>query len=105
MDVSTTMRRLVIGLSMVAIALLWTQYVPRQYLDYSHVSGFDRIRQYGTYGPDTLSDMYESRVVLHDVLDMYTKTHTDQTAEEAATWSREESVVRFPVLAGPSSEA
>jgi len=91
MDVSTTTRRLVIGLSMVAIALLWTQYVPRQYLDYSHVSGFDRIRQYGTYGPDTLSDMYESRVVLHDILDMYTKTHTDQTAEEAATWSREES--------------
>jgi len=44
MDVSTTTRRLVIGLSMVAIALLWTQYVPRQYLDYSHVSGFDRIR-------------------------------------------------------------
>jgi len=67
-------------------------YVPRAYVDYRHVPGLDRIEQrYETYGTDTIADMYESKVILNDLTDMYTKRRLDQTPAEAATWTKEAS--------------
>lgn len=42
--------------------------------------------------------MYGARVVLNDVTDMYTKARTDQTALEAATWTKEESAPYPPAV-------
>jgi hypothetical protein len=44
-----------------------------------------------SYGTDTIADMYEARVVLNDLGDMYTKDKVPQTPLEAATWSKEAS--------------
>ena len=45
----------------------------------------------GQYGTDTIADMYESKVILNDVGDMYTKQNTEQTPLEASTWTKEAS--------------
>jgi hypothetical protein len=65
--------------------------VPRAFADFSGVPLLQRIHQYDTYGTDTIADMYESKVILHDARDMYTKARTPQTPLEAATWSKEAS--------------
>jgi hypothetical protein len=57
-----------------------------------------RIPRDGHYGPDTIADMYGARVVLNDVSDMYTKAHVEQTAVEAATWTKEESAPYPPAV-------
>ena len=71
--------------------------VPRQYVDFSHTWLGD-VQRYETYGPDSLSDMYGTRVIAHDIWDMYTKARTDQTPLEAATWSREAAAPYPPVV-------
>src|SRR4030095_15740409 len=65
--------------------------VPRAYLDFRSVPLLRYVPQYETYGTDTIADMYEARVVLNDVSDMYTKAHVEQTPLEALTWSKEAS--------------
>lgn len=42
--------------------------------------------------------MYGAKVVLNDVRDMYTKTRLEQTALEAATWSKEEAAPYPPAV-------
>ena len=58
------------------------------------VTVWPRIGQYGT---DTIADMYESKVILNDPADMYTKQRLEQTPLEAATWTREASSPYPPV--------
>ena len=53
-------------------------HVPRPFIDYSHVAFLARVPQPATFGTDTIADQYESRVVLHDPADMYTKTQVEQ---------------------------
>jgi hypothetical protein len=65
------------------------RHVPRPYADYSRTI-LSRIPQHETYGTDTISDVYESKVILNDPWDMYTKRHLEQTPVEAATWSKAE---------------
>jgi len=70
---------------MVAVSL---PRVPRIYLDYSRLPVLNRFTQPDGYGPDSISDMYEAKVVLHDVRDMYTRAGVDETPLEAATWTK-----------------
>jgi hypothetical protein len=72
--------------------------VPRVYVDYSRWPALSRIVQPAQYGTDTIADMYESKVVLHDVRDMYTKTEVPQTPLEASTWSKEASAPYPPLV-------
>lgn len=72
--------------------------VPRQFVDFTGLPVIGGIQRYETYGPDSLSDMYGARVVLNDPGDMYTKTRTEQTPLEAATWSKEASAPYPPVV-------
>jgi hypothetical protein len=65
--------------------------VPRAYIDYSNVPLLNGVHQNGTYGTDTISDMYSAKVVLNDPFDMYTKARLEQTPLEKATWTKEES--------------
>lgn len=71
--------------------------VPRQYVDFSGTA-LGTIQRFETYGPDSLSDMYGARVILNDWRDMYTRTRTEQTPLEAATWSKEASAPYPPVV-------
>jgi len=72
--------------------------VPRQWFDFDRIALLSGIEQQPEYGTDTLSDMYGARVILNDVSDMYTKARTDQTPQEAATWSREASAPYPPLV-------
>jgi hypothetical protein len=72
--------------------------VPRDYVDYRGVPLLGAFPQPETFGTDTIADMYEARVVLNDVRDMYTKTRVDQTPLEAATWSKEASAPYPPAV-------
>jgi hypothetical protein len=80
--------------------MVWTSLpnVPRQWLDFDRVPLLASLEQQPEYGTDTLSDMYGARVILNDVSDMYTKARTEQTPQEAATWSREASAPYPPVV-------
>jgi hypothetical protein len=49
------------------------------------------------FGTDTIADLYEARVVRHDVRDMYTKREVPQTALEADTWTPDASSPYPPV--------
>ena len=70
--------------------MLWqaVPQVPRAYIDYSHLAVLHRFTQPDGFGPDTIGDGYEAKVVLHDLSDMYTKTRLEQTPTEAATWTK-----------------
>jgi hypothetical protein len=80
--------------------MAWTSLpkVPRQWLDFDRLPLLASIEQQPEYGTDTLSDMYGARVILNDVSDMYTKARTEQTPQEAATWSREASAPYPPAV-------
>src|SRR4029078_7023361 len=56
------------------------------------------ITQPETYGTDTIADMYEAKVVLHDPRDMYTKRGVTQSPREPATWSKAESAPYPPLM-------
>ena len=80
---------------MVLQALAW---VPRDVIDYGRLPLLHRIAQkQQTFGSDTVADVYEARVVLHDVRDMYTKRLTPQTPLEAHYWSPAASAPYPPV--------
>ena len=70
--VSTPVRAIVVLLTLISMA----------------VTVLPRLGQYGT---DTIADMYESKVILNDVGDMYTKQQVEQTPLEAGTWTKEAS--------------
>lgn len=82
-------------LGMVAVAL---REVPRDYADFSNVSWLPPIDQRQQVGPDTVALMYASKVILNDPWDMYRRAHLEQTALEAATWSKEASGPYPPIL-------
>ena len=79
------------------LVLICVAYVPRAYVDFRGVPGLGHLHQPETYGTDTIADMYEARVVLHDWRDMYTKRGVEQTALEARTWSKAASAPYPPV--------
>jgi hypothetical protein len=81
-------RVVILALTIAAIVAQAVPWVPRAVFDYSGLPLLNRIHQQDTFGTDTVADSYESRVVLHDVRDMYTKRQTEQTALEAHYWSK-----------------
>jgi len=85
------LQRAIIALTILLAVGVGITEVPRPFLDYSGVPLLQRVHQYETYGTDTIADMYESKVILHDIRDMYTKAETPQTPLEARTWSKEAS--------------
>ena len=82
---------LIIGATVCLMILTSLPHVPRPWLDFARVPILQWIDQPNSYGPDTIGDGYEARVVLNDPADMYTKRKVEQTPEEAAHWSKEES--------------
>jgi hypothetical protein len=80
-----------VALTVLVIAASAIINVPRAYLDFAGWPVLGRIAQTAEYGTDTISDIYEAKVVLHDVGDMYTKRGVEQTPLEARTWSKEAS--------------
>src|SRR3954470_1897709 len=72
-------QRLVVLLLIVALAGTCLGYVPRAYVNYSGVPLLAQLDQPPEYGTDTIADMYEAKVVLHDWRDMYTKAGVEQT--------------------------
>jgi hypothetical protein len=91
-------RALVLTATVLSMVVVSLPKVPRPFLDYSDLPLLRHVTQRETYGTDTIADMYEARVVLHDVRDMYTKRLVDQTAVEAATWSKEASAPYPPAV-------
>ncbi len=77
-----------IALTIAVMIALSLPKVPRPFIDYASLPLLRHIPQPATYGTDTIADMYESKVVLNDVFDMYTKVKVDQTPLEAQTWSK-----------------
>src|SRR3954468_11755638 len=84
-------QRVVVLLVIIALAGKCLGYVPRAYVNYSGVPILGPIDQPPGYGTDTIADMYEAKVVLHDWRDMYTKGGVEQTPLEARTWSKQAS--------------
>ena len=97
MAVPPAVRRLVTGLTVLVIVTTALLNVPRPYYDFQSVPLLSRVQQHQTYGPDTIADMYEARVVLNDPRDMYTKRLVEQTPLEAQTWSKAASAPYPPV--------
>lgn len=89
--VSPRVQLCVIATTFVVIALVGVFHVPRAYVDLRTIPLLQHVPQPETYGTDTIADMYEARVVLNDVGDMYTKRLVEQTPLEARTWSKEAS--------------
>jgi hypothetical protein len=77
-----------VAITWIAVVLTCVPYVPRAYLDYAGIPLLRHVAQAEQYGTDTIADMYEAKVVLHDWRDMYTKRGVGQTPLEARTWSR-----------------
>ena len=91
-------KKLVIALTVVVMIGTSLPNVPRAWVDFSGLPLLGRLDQFETYGTDTIADMYGSKVVLNDPLDMYTKAKLAQTPLEAATWSKEASAPYPPVM-------
>jgi hypothetical protein len=73
-------------------------HLPRQVADVSSWPLAGGLQRHDMYGPDTIGDGYEARVVLNDWRDMYTKTRLEMTPLEAATWSKEASAPYPPAV-------
>lgn len=73
-------------------------HVPRVAVDYSRLPLLNHIKQPETYGTDTIADTYESKVILNDIRDMYTKRRLEQTPLEAETWSKAASAPYPPAV-------
>jgi len=91
-------QRLVVGLTLCVMTWQCLPNVPREYVDFSRTAWLSQISQEPTFGTDTIADAYESKVILNDPLDMYTKAHLPQTPVEAATWSKAASAPYPPVV-------
>lgn len=96
--VSKPVQYLAIALTMIAMVHQCLPHVPRQYFDYSRTALLRNIQQSPTFGSDTIADMYESKVILNDPRDMYTKQKLDQTPEEAGEWSKAASAPYPPAV-------
>lgn len=88
----------VIATTVAAMAWQALPHVPREYLDYGAIPMLRGMPQPESFGPDTVGDAYEARVVLNDVRDMYTKTRLPQTEREAALWSKAASAPYPPAV-------
>lgn len=97
LGVSQRLQVSIVALAMIGCVIVAVPWVPRPFLDYSHVALLAGLPQPATFGTDTVSDVYEARVVLNNVPDMYTKRLVPQTALEANTWSKEASGPYPPV--------
>jgi hypothetical protein len=97
MEAPRAMRAVMFALTGLLMIVQGLPHVPRVYVDYSHIGALRDMSQPDTWGTDTIADMYESKVILHDVRDMYTKTGLAQTPLEAATWSKPASAPYPPV--------
>jgi len=91
MRVNRPVRYAVIAVTLLHMIAVAIPNVPRPYIDYSRVPLLSGIKQFDTYGTDTIGNSYVAKVVLNDPLDMYTKERLAQTPLEAATWTREAS--------------
>jgi hypothetical protein len=87
----------IVVLSMCGAIAAGVPRVPKPFVDYSRVPLLAHVSQPDSYGNDTVSDIYESRVVRNNPLDMYTKREVEQTPLEASRWSREASGPYPPV--------
>jgi hypothetical protein len=87
-----------IALTCLAMLAFSLPHVPRIAIDYRTWPVLNRIDQPEMYGTDTIADTYESKVILNDVRDMYTKRQVEQTPLEAATWSKEASAPYPPAV-------
>jgi hypothetical protein len=76
-------------LTIIVMAATALPHLPRQVVDLSGWPLAGTLQRHDTYGPDTIGDGYEARVVLNDWRDMYTKTRLEMTPLEAATWPKE----------------
>jgi len=91
-------RAVAFGVTALVILVTALPHVPRPFVDYRGLPLFDGVNQPETFGPDSLADMYEARVVLNDPFDMYTKRQVEQTPLEAATWTKEASAPYPPAV-------
>jgi hypothetical protein len=91
-------RAATLALTIVGMIVQSLPWVPRDVLDLSRLPLLNRIHQQETFGSDTVADSYESRVVLTDVRDMYTKRETTQTALEQHYWSKAASAPYPPAM-------
>jgi hypothetical protein len=94
---SWPVRTLVLILTVASMTVATLPRIPRPAVDFSRWPLLAGITQPDEFGTDTIADMYEARVVRHDLRDMYTKRGVEQTPLEAATWSREASSPYPPV--------
>jgi len=105
--VTARLRTPILGFTILLMTAIALPKVPRVWLDYSRLPLLETIPQPGTYGTDTIADMYEARVVLNDPFDMYTREKVEQTSLEEAVWSKEASAPYPPaalfVIAGLSA--
>jgi hypothetical protein len=98
LSVRWPVRAVVMTLTVGLMAWQALPHVPRDYIDYSRVAILRGIAQPDHYGTDTTADAYEAKVVLRDLSEMYTKRGPDQTALEAATWTKAESAPYPPAM-------
>lgn len=91
-------RLLVLTLTVALMVWQALGHIPREYADFSRWAPLRHITQPDTFGPDTIGDGYEARVVLNDVADMYTKNALPQTPQEAATWTKAASAPYPPAV-------
>ena len=98
MRVAPTGRASVIGVTLLIVLAVSLPKVPRTFIDYASVPLLSRVPQPETFGTDTIADTYESKVILNDVRDMYTKQQLAQTPFEAQTWSKEASAPYPPAV-------
>ena len=98
MRVAPTGRASVIGVTLLIVLAVSLPKVPRTFIDYASVPLLSRVSQPETFGTDTIADTYESKVILNDVRDMYTKQQLAQTPLEAQTWSKEASAPYPPAV-------
>jgi len=96
--VAPTGRASVIGVTLLIVLAVSLPKVPRTFIDYASVPLLSRVSQPETFGTDTIADTYESKVILNDVRDMYTKQQLAQTPFEAQTWSKEASAPYPPAV-------
>ncbi|HEY6506747.1 MAG TPA: hypothetical protein VIY56_01960 [Vicinamibacterales bacterium] len=89
-----------VAVTLTVISMVWVclPFVPRAYIDFSHVPLLTSIPQEENYGTDSISDSYGAKVILNDISDMYTKERLAQTPLEARTWSKEASAPYPPVV-------
>lgn len=98
MRVSSLGRAVLIGVTLLVMLGFSLPHVPRVAVDYTALPLLNGIAQPDTYGTDTIADTYESKVIVNDVRDMYTKRQLEQTPLEAQTWSKAASAPYPPAV-------